>query len=211
VVLFDVAALEEAAFLAQLETLVTQPYVLRETETVEIRVEAESQEGLEGDVMLLHNADVPRLQLVADILAKSVVLAYYESQVGQNFDRIEPLAVDLQRRGSAGRSAKDVLRHIGGTLLSEHNMVGRVEVTDKPDLLWERADLERLFQRLEGSYEIRERHTAIERKLDLIARTAQTVLDLVQNQHSMRLEWYVVILIVCEIFLTLYEMFVHRR
>ena len=84
---------------------------------------------------------------------------------------------------------------------------GYVSFTEKPDVLWDNPGLEGLFVRLEGEFEIRERHTAIERKLNLIASTVHTVLELVSNKHALRVEWYIVILIVFEIFLTLYQLF----
>ena len=114
-------------------------------------------------------------------------------------------------KGRTGSHGKEFLKHIGGALLSQHRMIGRVEITDKPDLLWERTDLERLYSRLEQAFELRERHTALERKLDLIEQTAKTALDLVQNGHSIRVEWYIVALIVFEIFLTLYDLFIRVK
>ncbi len=100
-----------------------------------------------------------------------------------------------------------MLRHIGEVLTNQHNMVGRVEVSEKPDLLWYSPELERLYAYLEDEFEIRERHRALERKLDLIARTAQTMLNLVQTKRSLRVEWYIVILIVVEILLSVYQLF----
>ena len=85
-------------------------------------------------------------------------------------------------------------------------MVGRVEVGEKPDVLWERPGLNRLFTRLEDEYELQERRTALERKLDLIARTVETLVDLLQNKRALRVEWYIVALIVFEIILTLYQL-----
>lgn len=86
-------------------------------------------------------------------------------------------------------------------------MVGRAEITEKPDVLWDNPFLEGFFVRLEGKFEIRERHTAIERKLNLISNTVHTVLELVSNKHALRVEWYIVMLIVLEILLTLYQLF----
>lgn len=86
-------------------------------------------------------------------------------------------------------------------------MVGLVEIEDKPEQLWDWPNLERLYLRLEDEYEIRERHRVLERKLALISRTAQTVLDLMQHQSAVRVEWYIVILIVVEILLNIYELF----
>jgi required for meiotic nuclear division protein 1 len=37
--------------------------------------------------------------------------------------------------------------------------------------------------------------------------TAETLLGMLQDRRTLRVEWYIVILIVVEIFLTLYELF----
>ena len=69
------------------------------------------------------------------------------------------------------------------------------------------AGRERLHQRLAGEYELPERHRALERKLDLIARTANTLLTMQYNRRSLRVEWYIVALIVVEIVITIGELF----
>ncbi len=206
VVLFDLDAVEEASFLAHLRPLVSEPLDRPETEEIGLTANSQREERVEGGMVLLHEFGVERLQIVADILAKSVVLAYYEASIANVFDRIEPLAAGLQREGRGGYRGKELLRHIGGTLLIQHKMVGRVEVSEKPEILWDRPDLERLYLRLQDEYELRERHLALERKLELISRTAETLLDLLQHKRSLRVEWYIVILIVVEILLTLYTM-----
>ncbi|MBB5347403.1 putative Rmd1/YagE family protein [Desulfoprunum benzoelyticum] len=39
-----------------------------------------------------------------------------------------------------------------------------------------------------------------------MSRTAETLFGLLQNKRSLRVEWYILLLIVIEILLTLYEM-----
>ena len=210
-VLFAVTPSEQAAFLEQMKILVIQPFNEPETEEVEIQIESDGREGMHDAAVVLQDCSIERLQIVADILSKSMVLAMYEGKVNRDFDRIEPFALNLEQRSRAGRDARELLSHIGGALLSEHKMVGRVQVDEKPDLIWERPDLERLFLRLEDEYEISERYAALNQKLELISRTAETVLELLQHRRSMRVEWYIVILIVLEILLTLYQMFFSHR
>jgi len=41
----------------------------------------------------------------------------------------------------------------------------------------------------------------------MISQTAHTVLELLSSKHSLRVEWYIVMLIVLEILLTLYQLF----
>ena len=210
VVFFDVSTEAQAAFLRRIQPLVSGLYPRPETEEANIRVDPNVAEGIENGMVCLHNDDVERLQLVADALSKSVILSLYESKVAENFDRVEPFAVELEQRGRSTRHARELLRDIGGALLSEHRMAGRVELGDKPELVWERPELEHLYLRVSDEFEIRERHLALERKLKLIARTAQTIVQLLQHRRSLRVEWYIVALIVLEIFLTLYDLFLRN-
>jgi len=94
-------------------------------------------------------------------------------------------------------------QQIGRVLLTKHRMVGRVEVEEKPDVLWDHPELERLYARLEDEYELAERSRGMERKLALISETVGAVLELVQDQRSVRLEWYIIGLIAIEIMLSL--------
>ena len=207
VVLFDVPPLAEAAFLKQLQPFVIEPVTEIETETLDIRVGTESKEGLEKGALLVRELSLERFHVVADVLAKSVALAEYERRISTTFDHVEPLAVNLEQGGSGTYQVRVLTRHIGHILLTQHRMVGRVEVGEKPEILWEKPDLEVLYVRLEGEYELHERQLALERKLEVIGRTAETALDLLQARRSLRVEWYIVILIVMELLLSLYEQF----
>jgi uncharacterized Rmd1/YagE family protein len=207
VVLFDVAPLDEAAFLKSLLPFVEDALEEPQTEVLQLLVDPQSPEGMEQGRLIISDTRHERLQIVADILAKSVVLGQYEDHLAQTFDRVEPLAAELERSGRGRTHGRELTRQIGSTLLSLHRMVGRVEVGEKPETLWEHPELERLYLRLEGEYEVRERQVALERKLEVIRQTAETLLDLLQARRSLRVEWYIVLLIVVEILLTLYDLF----
>jgi uncharacterized Rmd1/YagE family protein len=211
IVLFGVNPLQEVTFVDQLVRLVGQPYPKRESEETRLRVDPTGDERIEGGEIVLRQVTVESLQVIADVFAKSVVLAYYEASLAAVFDAVEPFALGLKRGGGTTPKDRDLLRYIGDTLLTQHKMVGRVEVGEKPDVLWELPGLNRLFSRLEDDYELAERRLALERKLDLISRTVETLVDLLQNKRALRVEWYIVILIVIEIFLTLYQLFWFRR
>lgn len=211
VVLFNFEAMEKVAFLSELSSQVKESFANPETEEVEVYLDVAQSERVKEGKILLHEFSIERLQIVADILAKSVVLSHYETSSATVFDQIEPFAASLQRENRSRRQSRELLRQLGTTLLVQHKIVGRVEIIDKPELLWESPQLENLYLRLEDEYEIRERHNALERKLELISRTAQTVLEFMQHSSSLRVEWYVVILIVVEILLSLYDIIFNRN
>jgi uncharacterized Rmd1/YagE family protein len=188
-----------------------QPLPRKEREEVPVRVTPDRPEGVSAGKVHLSSASIDRLQLLAEVLAKSVLLASYETRIGLSFDLVEPIARTLAQTRIAGAKGRELLKTIGQSLLIEHAMIGRAEVGEKPELLWERSELEGLYRLLEDEFEIRERDAALSRKLDLLSRTAQTALELLHNRRSLRVEWYIVILIVAEIVLTLLELFVLKH
>lgn len=206
VVLFGLGASEEVAFLADLKPLVHESLDTTVHEDVTLEIGDDVREGIVGPNIVLREFTPERLQLVADVLAKSVVLEYYESRVARSFDRIEPFANELSAGGQHTTRGKELLRHIGDTLSTNAMMVGRVEVSEKPELLWENPELEGFYLRLESEYELHERHLALERKLALISQTAGTFLRLLQDKRTLRVEWYIVILIFVDIVISVSKM-----
>jgi uncharacterized Rmd1/YagE family protein len=146
-----------------------------------------------------------RLLVVADALAKSVVLAHDEKEVTNVFDTIEPFARELATSGQTSKSRTDLLKLLGNSLLVQQHVAGRVAVDEKPDVLWDRPDLERLYARLEDEYELSERVEILNRKLEVISETATTLADILEAKRSLRLELIVIFLIAFEIVVTAYE------
>jgi uncharacterized Rmd1/YagE family protein len=211
VVLFGMTIAGMESFVASLTPLVTGAFQVPERDDVHllVRPDADQQVDPAGNI-LIRETTTEQLQLVADILAKSLVLSHYETRIAENFDRIEPLAAMLREKGRAGGHSKELLRHIGDVLLVQQKMVGRVETGEKPELLWEHPELERLYMRLAEEYELRERDRALDRKLDVISRTVETLLGLLQTRSSLRVEWYIVVLIIAELLLSTYPLLLHR-
>ena len=207
VVLFNMVTLEEEKKKKKINPMISDSFPLPKVEEAEIIFEKGTEESAYNGIIRLQDSSLERLQIVADVLAKSVILSHYESSIAEAFDRVEPFAENLQKKGKRFYSSKKLLEQIGNALLIQHKMVGRVEVGENPDILWERPDLERLYARLIDEYELHDRDRALERKLDLISRTAETLLNLLQGTRSIRLELYIVILIVLELLISIYQMF----
>ena len=207
VVLFDLDPLEEDSFISSLRRLVVDPTEPPETDETRLYIQGDGEDRVDlSGAIVISEPSPERFQLVADILAKNAVLDHYEIQLSAVFDSIEPLAAAMQRQGDLFNQGKGLLKQIGGVLLTQHRMVGRVEVLDKPEVLWESPALERFYLRLEDEYELSERSRVLDRKLDLISRTVETVFDLRQNHRSMRIELYILVLIVIETLLALVDL-----
>jgi uncharacterized Rmd1/YagE family protein len=152
-----------------------------------------------GGPIRLSKFSEDRLLLIADALAKSTSLARDERRVAAVFDVIEPFARELAEHGRTSRRRKRILQLIGNALLVQQRVAGRVAVAEKPDVLWEKPELDRLYARLEDEYELRERLDTLERKLTAVSETANALTDIIDTQRSLRLEIAVVVLIVIEV------------
>jgi uncharacterized Rmd1/YagE family protein len=180
-------------------------------ESLTLQIGAEADEGVAPDGLVQVRAAAPeQLLVIADALAKSAALAYDERQVAAVLDTIEPFADALAREGRTPGGRQAMLKLIGRALLVRHRVSGRVAVHEKPDVLWDRPDLERLYARLEDEYEIVERAEALDRKLTVVGETATALTDLIDTQRSLRLEVAIVLLIVIEIALAVVQL-VWRR
>jgi uncharacterized Rmd1/YagE family protein len=205
VVLFGVDPIQQERFLSDLGARISGRHDKPETERATIRIA--EVEGIEPDSVVLRELTVERLQVVAEILGKSVTLARYELEIADSFNAIEPLAV--QMKATPRRlpwKQGELVRQIGDAMLVEHQLVGRAEILEKPDLLWDQPELDRLYARLEDEYELRERVLALERKLEVVSGAAQTMLDLHQAKRSLNVEYYIVALIVFEIALAVIQL-----
>jgi len=136
VVVFGLDGIEEAAFLKDLRHFAHEPFEHFEAETVNLCLSAAMPEHATHDIDL-DMFNIERLQVVASVLAKSVILAHYELEVAKTFESIEPLAQSLQQGSTHAHGGAQLLAHIGDVLMIQGRMVGRVEVSEKPELLWE--------------------------------------------------------------------------
>ncbi len=208
VVFVGLAADEEAEFLERLQSRTFGKITPYEDEWAKIQVAKEGDEPIPvGGPILVRELSVERLLVVADALAKSVVLARDERQVANVIDSIEPFARELGTEGRTSRNRTDLLKLLGNALLVQQRLSGRVAVGDKPDVLWDRPDLERLYARLEDEYELSERAETLNRKLSVIAETATTLSDIIDTKRSLRLELIVIYLIAFDILITFYEIY----
>ncbi|HWE47568.1 MAG TPA: RMD1 family protein, partial [Caulobacteraceae bacterium] len=194
VVLSGLTPLEEDEVLRALEPRIVTPFAPPyEEESLPLQLGADADEAIAPDGVVKLKAFSPAaLLVVADILAKSTALAHDEGQVSAVFDTVEPFARDLAERGKPPGGRRSMLKLIGSALLVRHRVSGRVAVHEKPDVLWDRPDLERLYGRLEDEYEIVERAEVLERKLEVIGQAATAMNDIIDTERSVRLELLIV-------------------
>jgi uncharacterized Rmd1/YagE family protein len=205
-VLMGLTAAEEEEMLRRLQPRLIGPIKPFEEETALIEHAPDKDEQiLPGGPIMLKTIAPDRLIIIADALSKSVVLARDEREVAAVFELVEPLARQLADYGRTFAGRRTILKHVGNALLVQHRVSGRVAVAEKPDVVWDRPDLERLYARLQDEYELEERAETLARKLAVISNTAELLTDMIDTRRSLRLEIIIVILIAIELVVAGYQ------
>jgi uncharacterized Rmd1/YagE family protein len=206
-VLFGLSPLEEDDVLRQLRVRIigVRGTIHDENAVLETTSDNEGKISTSGPV-LLGDFSEHRLLIVADALSKSVALGRDEGEVNGVLDVVEPFAAKLASSGRPPFRRRNMLKLVGQALLVQHRLAGRIAVEEKPDVLWDRPDLERLYARLEDEYELKERGAALQRKLDLVVETGRTLTEIIDTERATRLEATIVLLIVFEILITIFQM-----
>jgi uncharacterized Rmd1/YagE family protein len=211
-VCIGMSAEDEAAFLERLSPRIGGKLTPPEEEAVTVELAGENEDQVAaGGPIQVREMTLARLLVISDVLAKSVVLAHDERQVAKVFETIDPFVRELASSGKTRRNRRGILKLIGDALLVQHNVSGRVAIAEKPDALWDRPDLERLYARLEDEYELNQRVDALNRKLAVVAETANTLADIIDTRRSLRLEIVIVLLIAFEIVIAFYQIYIGQR
>jgi uncharacterized Rmd1/YagE family protein len=210
VVLFGMTPLQEDEIIQSLASRIIGRHARREQETTQIEIAPDKEDQISPSGTITLKALLPEhVLIIADAIATSAILADDERNVSAVFDVIEPLARELADHGRTPGGRRTILRHIGNALLVQQRVSGLVAAAEKPDVLWERPDLERFYARLEDEYELKERANLLIRKLTVISNTGRALADIIDTERSLRLELMIVVLILLEIIFTGYQIFAH--
>jgi len=201
VVLFGVEDEERRALFAQLVVSEPRPEEERDSALLALAMPGQ-KEGVDDEGTLrLDCFDLPRLRVVAEALARSAILVFYEAHLkGVLADITDPIA-RLRSKGRLPFRTGALLRNVGEVLTTEMRMVARAEVAEKPEFIWDEPDLDRLYTVLADEYELVDRDRAVGRKLDLVMRSVSVLMEALSARRSLHVEWAIFGLILAEIVL----------
>ena len=209
-VLVGMTPLQEDEVIRSLGGRIVGRYSHPELETAQIEIAPDKDEQIAPNGTITLKALLPEhVLIIADSVATNVILAHDEKYVSAVFDVIEPLARELAEHGRTPGGRRTILKHIGNALLVQQRVSGLVAVAEKPDVLWERPDLERFYAKLEDEYELKERADLLTRKLGVISDTGKVLADIIDTERSVRLEQMIIALLLVGIIVAGVQIILH--
>ncbi|MFH1111757.1 MAG: RMD1 family protein [Patescibacteria group bacterium] len=144
------------------------------------------------------------VKLVAIVLSRSVGLEYYEDLIERNLAKIEEAVDKLSHEGRLVGSRRELVKQVGLALAVNHELAYNLGLLDEPEIVWDRgAEMQKIYQHLTSAFAIQRRAQTVERKLDIIAKSSQFIIDRLQDRTANLLEYGIIFLFVVDLILLL--------
>lgn len=155
------------------------------------------------DEIILPNLDVLSRLAISHGLAQSVKLGTFESTLRKTFNRTKHIPEDLAKHGRIPLSRKEIRCKMGALFIERSSINLHVDVLDTPEFFWEHTELEPLYAMAANYLDIETRVEVLNHRLDVIHELFEMLGNELNHQHSSRLEWTIIGLIIMEVVLTL--------
>ncbi|KAI9344816.1 hypothetical protein DFJ73DRAFT_839785 [Zopfochytrium polystomum] len=133
-------------------------------------------------------------------LARSAKLASLENLLDAHLDQHRHIPESL-RTGQTppSLSRASILRSLGNLFSLRDRVNHHAELLDPPDFCWSSARMENCFNALSRNLDVKPRIAVFNKKLDYANELAELLRTHLHEQHSLKLEWCIIILISIEI------------
>lgn len=157
--------------------------------------------------VFLSKIDREKIQIISLVLSQSVALEKYETEIEERIAEIEKI-INMLRSGLwRGLKEKKLLSQIGEILAVQQKTISHLSLLDKPETIWERTELEKLYDKLYFELELADRFDILNEKIKFLSDHHKILLDFVSTQRGNILELIIVILILVEIIFFFFEAF----
>jgi uncharacterized Rmd1/YagE family protein len=155
------------------------------------------------DEIILPNRDILTRLAISHGLAQSVKLGSFENAIRKTFNHTKYIPEDLAKYGSVSLSRREIRRKMGELFIERNSINLHADVLDTPEFFWEYSELEPLYAMTANYLDLKTRVEVLNQRLDVVHELFEMLGNELNHQHSSRLEWTIIVLIVVEVALTL--------
>jgi uncharacterized Rmd1/YagE family protein len=156
---------------------------------------------IEEDEIMLQNKNTLSKLAVSHGLAQSVKLTTFEEVIQKTIDNTKHLPSELALKGKIPLSRKEISKKMGELFIERNFITLHSEILDTPEFFWDYPELEPFYRKTAHYLDVGKRVEVLNKKLTVIHELFEILSDELNHQHSSRLEWTIIILIVIEVIL----------
>lgn len=186
-------------FLRDLQELPgTGPRIGSTHDSLTVHVGSE-EETVGFSAVWLKELTLGKLKVISLALAQSVALDYFETAVSTAMAKFHPVVRTMREEGKLHLQHSEVLSLVGFAMEIRSVVLENLTLFDDPPESWESESLAHLDSELFDQFDLEERINAINQKLLYLKDAGSTLMEVLTNRKSVRLEWIVIVLIAIEV------------
>ncbi|KAI8913680.1 hypothetical protein EDD86DRAFT_176302, partial [Gorgonomyces haynaldii] len=198
---FGATEQEQSKILKSLEKCALNPYGFTETEYFDYIVDESQPGSMSSDDIILGN-EIPLEQaklVYAAAMTRSCKLASLENLLNDHLAKTKHIPSILLQGKKLPLTRQQVLQNLGELYSLRQHVNLSQELVDLPDFLWSSSVMERYFTTMSRNLDVSPRIQIFNKKLDYANEMAEMLRNHLHEQHSLHLEWAIIILISVEI------------
>jgi len=154
------------------------------------------------DEITFTDQDILSKIAVSHAIAQSVKLSTFETTIQNTFNSTKHLPEDLAKQGKIPLSRKEIRKKMGELFIERNSVNLHLDVLDTPEFFWEYPEREPLYKMMSNYLDLETRVEVLNHRLDVVHELFEMLGNELNHQHSSRLEWTIICLIVIEVLLT---------
>lgn len=155
------------------------------------------------DEITLPNLEVITKLAVSHAMAQSVKLGTFEVALHNTFNLTKSIPEDLANHGKISLSRNEIRRKMGELFIERSSINLHADVLDTPEFFWDYPEVEPFYNLLAKYLDIGKRVEVLNQRLDVVHELFEMLGNELNHQHSSRLEWTIICLIIIEVVLSL--------
>lgn len=200
VVSWGIGKEDSLKFVSEIKPFETEPN--KEIETDEFTYfDGNGPAKINEDEINLPDQDPYSKLAISYAIAQSVKLETYERSIQNTFNKTKHLPEDLATKGKIFLSRREIRRKTGQLFIERSSINLHLDVLDTPEIFWEFPELEPLYKMASVYLDINTRVEVLNHRLDVLHELLEMLGNELNHQHSSRLEWTIILLIVIEVVL----------
>lgn len=161
-----------------------------------------SPKMVEDEICLPDRDPLSKLS-ISYAIAQSVKLQTFETSIQKTFNNTKHLPEDLASKGKILLSRQEIRKKTGQLFIERSSINLHLDVLDTPEIFWEFPELEPLYKMASIYLDINTRVEILNHRLNVLHELLEMLGNELHHQHSSRLEWTIILLIVIEVVLML--------
>ncbi|KAH7295778.1 hypothetical protein KP509_27G065600 [Ceratopteris richardii] len=157
------------------------------------------------DNIFLQKLDLDNIRVISSVLAQSVALEHHLRKADGMVNIFSRLNSGMEETGNFTMSRKELFQLVASANTTLADLVLRVRLLDRSESAWKDSRYASIWEYLQEEFEMIDRFENMNFKLKTIQKSVEFFLGVLHNRKSNAKEWLIIILISCELSVSLYK------